>query len=383
MKQNTMVIGLVILVVLIGGYVLFTNSNNDQHIVPSSAKNMNDSNSAMLQKENDTAINSNNINYFENFNGFYAEPAIEGNYPGVVMIHEWWGLNDNIRDMARELAKEGYRVLAVDLFGKLATTQNEARTQTSNLNQEKALENLKAAIDYLRSKGSEKMASLGWCFGGGQSLKLALSGEKLDATVIYYGQLVTDKTQLQKIKWPVLGIFGDKDTSIPVQTVNAFKDALAFLGIQNNINIYAGVGHAFANPSGQNYAPNETKDAWTKTVSFLAENLKSKASATKTTTEIKEFTMTSFFEMKDNKPAPQFSIKEISVNKGNRVRINVTNTKGMHDFAIDEYGIKKETPLNEEVTIEFTADKAGEFIYYCSKPGHRQNGQWGTLKVNG
>jgi len=94
---------------------------------------------------------------------------------------------------------------------------------------------------------------------------------------------------------------------------------------------------------------------------------------------IKEFVMESFY---DN-AGIWFSLKEISVNKGDIVRIKVTNIKGTHDFNIDEYGIKKMTPLNEEVVIEFTADKAGEFVYYCSVPGHREKGQWGTLKVLG
>ena len=92
---------------------------------------------------------------------------------------------------------------------------------------------------------------------------------------------------------------------------------------------------------------------------------------------VKEFVMTSFYD----DTGIWFSLKEISVNEGDIVRIKVTNIKGNHDFVIDEYNIKEITPLNEEVVIEFTADKAGEFIYYCSKPEHRQKGQWGTLKV--
>ena len=91
--------------------------------------------------------------------------------------------------------------------------------------------------------------------------------------------------------------------------------------------------------------------------------------------------MTSFYELVDNQPKPQFSVTEISVKKGDKVRIKVTNTKGDHDFKLDEFNIYKETPLNQEVVIEFTADKAGEFIYYCNKPNHRTLGQWGTLKV--
>lgn len=97
--------------------------------------------------------------------------------------------------------------------------------------------------------------------------------------------------------------------------------------------------------------------------------------------EVKEFTMTSYVEMVDGKPKPQYSLKNITVNKGDKVRIKITVTSGMHDFRIDEYDIYADTQLNQEKVVEFTADKAGEFIYYCTKPGHRQNGQWGTLKV--
>ncbi len=98
---------------------------------------------------------------------------------------------------------------------------------------------------------------------------------------------------------------------------------------------------------------------------------------------VKEFVMESFVETVDGKPKPQFSPNEITVNKGDLVRIKITNTKGTHDFKIDEFNVYTETPLNQEMIVEFTADKAGSFEYYCTKPGHRQNGHWGTLKVIG
>lgn len=96
---------------------------------------------------------------------------------------------------------------------------------------------------------------------------------------------------------------------------------------------------------------------------------------------VKEFTMTSFVEMVDGQPKPQYSLKEMTVNKGDLVRIKITVTKGMHDFKIDEFNVYADTQLDKEYIVEFTADKAGEFVYYCTKPGHRQNGHWGTLKV--
>ena len=119
---------------------------------------------------------------------------------------------------------------------------------------------------------SSKIASIGWCFGGGQSLQLALHSEQhpLAATVLYYGTpLITDKQELSKIKWPVLGIFGDHDLANPLPLINTFKAALDNDGITNEIIIYKGLGHAFANPSGANYAPQQTADAWQKTLIFL------------------------------------------------------------------------------------------------------------------
>ena len=215
---------------------------------------------------------SSEVNYFESRTGFYVEPKTPGNYPGIIMIHEWWGLNDHIKESAKILSAQGYRVLAVDLFGSVAQTPVGAIAQTQGLNQDKAIENMKAAKKFLSDKGSVKIGSLGWCFGGAQSLQIAVN-EKLDATVIYYGNLIEDKDKLKNLNSPILGIFGSIDAQIPVEKVNLFRTNLNELNIQNDIKIYEGVGHAFANPTGQNFAPNETKDAWLKTLEFLNKNL--------------------------------------------------------------------------------------------------------------
>ncbi len=215
----------------------------------------------------------------EDVSGFVAIPAAEGKYPGIVMIHEWWGLNENIQEMAQLLASEGYVVFAVDLYGNVAATSEEAGKLAGAVrgNQEKATNQLRAAVSYLRTipeTQGQKLGSMGWCFGGGQSLQLALSGEPMDATVIYYGSVTDNQTQLRQITWPVLGIFAGEDTGIPPASVSSFEAALDELGIENDITIYPGVGHAFANPSGARYAPEETKDAWKKTVEFFDETLK-------------------------------------------------------------------------------------------------------------
>jgi carboxymethylenebutenolidase len=221
------------------------------------------------------------VNYFDSSSGYvvYPSSATTGNkLPAIIMIHEWWGINDNIRSMANTLAKQGYVVLAADLFkGQSANDPNQAMQLVKIVsdNPQQSVSNLQAAVKYLSSLpfvDSSKIASIGWCFGGGQSLQLALHSEQrpLVATILYYGTpLVTDKQELSKIKWPVLGIFGDNDQAIPLPNIQQFKAALDADGIPNEIHIYKGLGHAFANPSGANYAPNETVDAWQKTLAFL------------------------------------------------------------------------------------------------------------------
>jgi carboxymethylenebutenolidase len=222
-----------------------------------------------------------NVNYFDSSSGYLVYPSAATTtkkLPAVIMIHENRGLNDYIKTMANTLAREGYVVLAVDLFkGQVAQTSQQAQQLASfaRSNPATTISNLQAAVNYVSSLpfvDSSKIASIGWCFGGGQSLQLALHSEQhpLVATILYYGTpLITDKQQLSKIKWPVLGIFGDKDQAISLSNIQQFKVALDSIGIPNEIHIYKGLGHAFANPSGANYAPNETIDAWQKTLGFL------------------------------------------------------------------------------------------------------------------
>lgn len=210
------------------------------------------------------------VAYFGEVNGYFVRPRGDGVYPGVVMIHENRGLRPEIKEAAESLAKEGYMVLAVDLLGGVAEDQTGARALTSQFVQASGTENMKAAVAFLRERGAQKIASLGWCFGGRQSVELAISGEKLDATVVYYGGgMATTTEKLAPISWPVLGVFGDQDAVIPLAMVEAFKSSLTELGIEHEIYVYPGVGHAFANPSGENYAPEATMDAWQKTLSFL------------------------------------------------------------------------------------------------------------------
>ena len=222
----------------------------------------------------DLSVQTSIVNY-DGTSGFLAHPSDSGNYPGVIMIHEWWGLNDNIKDMATELASHGYVVLAVDLFGDVATTSDHARELVTSFDQESGTSNMNSAAEFLiENHNVENLGSIGWCFGGGQSLNLGLNNPDMDATVIYYGRIVSDTEELSKIDWPVLGIFAEFDQGIPVESVIDFETSLNELSIQNDINIYPGVDHAFANPTGERYAPVESADAWEKTLNFLETNLK-------------------------------------------------------------------------------------------------------------
>ena len=240
------------------------------------------SNLTLSEDLGNVGLENKTVRYFEDAQGYLVYPVSstdsQGKLPAVVMIHEWWGLNQNIKDMANLLAKQGFVVLAADLYHGNVTDNPQVAmdlVQIARNDQNSSVANLQAAVKYLSlapNVDSTKIASLGWCFGGGQSLQLALNSQEhpLAATILYYGTpLVTDKESLAKIKWPVLGIFGDNDQAIPIPEINQFRTSLNQSGITNEIEIYKGLGHAFANPSGDNYAPKETADAWEKTLSFL------------------------------------------------------------------------------------------------------------------
>lgn len=209
--------------------------------------------------------------------GYLAKGESGGVSPGIIVIHEWWGLNENIRTMTEKLAGEGYTALAVDLYeGSVAETPDSAKAYAGAVKEKEALENLTQAYSYLENKEqADRVGTIGWCFGGGWSLQAALAQpEKVEAAVIYYGQLVTDRDQLQKLDMPILGIFGAEDDGIPVEQVKEFESRLDDLNINNTIQIYEGADHAFANPSGSRYQPEAAEDAWQKTLEFLNKHLK-------------------------------------------------------------------------------------------------------------
>jgi carboxymethylenebutenolidase len=206
--------------------------------------------------------------------GTLVHPEGKGPWPGVIMIHEWWGLNQNIRVMAESLASNGFTVLAVDLYsGAVADTPERARELMSEVmkDPDRAEDNLRQAYAYLAShEHAPKVGVVGWCFGGGWSLRTALMlPDKIGATVIYYGQLVTDPARLKTLDMPIMGFFGAEDQGIPVSEVKRFQAALEELHKNAQIIIYPGAGHAFANPSGTRYVESAAQDSWRRTVAFF------------------------------------------------------------------------------------------------------------------
>ena len=211
--------------------------------------------------------------------GYLALPVQwQKGQPALIVIHEWWGLNDNIRSMARQLAGEGYAALAVDLYGgKVAKTPTDAMAlmKAAMARPDALTQSLQLANAYLREQGAPRTGSIGWCFGGGLSLESGLVlGDELDAVVMYYGRPVSERDRLQALQAPLLGLFGAEDTGIPVASVRSLEASLKALGKDAQIHIYAGAGHAFANPSGSRYQASAAKDAWARTLAFLSEQLK-------------------------------------------------------------------------------------------------------------
>jgi len=197
--------------------------------------------------------------------------------PALVVIHEWWGLNDHIKHWADRLAADGYAAVAVDLYGGTnATTPDEAMKAMKAVDPDKAVKTMLAAYRFLADDPrvmAKKRGSIGWCFGGGMSLQLALHAPELDAAVMYYGRPVTDPKALAALHAPLLAIFGGRDKSFPEDVRDSFDKALTAAGKEHKLLVYD-AEHAFANPSNPNYDEKSASQAWSEVRKFFAAKLK-------------------------------------------------------------------------------------------------------------
>ena len=212
--------------------------------------------------------------------GVLVTPEGKGPFPAVIVIQEWWGLNDWVKEQARALAKEGYLALAVDLYrGKLTDKQEEAHQLMSGLPPDRAMRDLKGAMAYLAARKDvrkDRIGAVGWCMGGRYTLALATEEPTLAAAVAYYGAPPTDEAAIARIKAPVLGNFGAEDKGPSPEQVNAFGAAMKKAGKSADLKIYDGAGHAFANVNNPwgGYREAAAKDAWARTTAFFANHLK-------------------------------------------------------------------------------------------------------------
>jgi carboxymethylenebutenolidase len=214
----------------------------------------------------------------ENVSGFLALPEGGGKHPAIVVIHEWWGLNDQVKEDTQKLAAQGFVALAVDLYrGKVATTADEAHELMRGVPDDRGIRDLEAAFAYLAARPDVKpgkIGSVGWCMGGGWSIKLAMSEPKLSACAVNYGSLPTEAASIAKIKAPVLGNFGADDRGITPESVRAFDAAMKAAGKPVDVKIYDGAGHAFENPNNKDgYRPQAAADAWSRMEGFFQKTL--------------------------------------------------------------------------------------------------------------
>ncbi len=195
--------------------------------------------------------------------------------PTVILIHEWWGLNDQIRAVAAEYAKQGYIALAVDLYGKpAATTPDGAKALMAATDPVVATQKLQASVDFLKKHkdATGKVGTVGWCFGGGWSLNTALAAD-VDAVVVYYGNVKKTPEQVATLNAPLMGHFGTLDKSINKDMVSGFEQSLKTAGKTDYQIYWYEADHAFANPTGGRYDAEDAMLAWDRTMGFFDTHL--------------------------------------------------------------------------------------------------------------
>jgi carboxymethylenebutenolidase len=211
--------------------------------------------------------------------GYLARPDGEAARPAVVVIQEWWGLNEHIKDVTRRFAGEGYVALAPDLYhGQVTTEPDEARKLVMELDMAEAVKEIQRALDYLQEQPyvqGPQVGIVGFCMGGGLVLQTALAEDDLGAGVVFYGRPL-EPEQAAQVKAPILGLFGSEDGGIPVDAAQAMHAAFDEAGIENEIRVYEGAQHAFFNDTrDSSYDPEAAADAWPRTLAWFQTHLES------------------------------------------------------------------------------------------------------------
>jgi carboxymethylenebutenolidase len=210
-----------------------------------------------------------------------AKTKSKAKHPALVVIQEWWGVTDWVKDQADRFAAQGYDALAVDLYrGKATDDPAVAHELMRGMPEDRALADLRAGFNYLAAQkdvDATRIGAIGWCMGGGYSLALAVAEPRLAACVMNYGRLVTDPKSIAALHAPLLGDFGADDRGIPPADVQAFDAALKKAGKSSDIKIYPGSGHGFMNPNNkEGYNAAATADAWKRIDTFFTKRLMGK-----------------------------------------------------------------------------------------------------------
>jgi len=203
--------------------------------------------------------------------GHLARPRLSTKAPAVVVIQEWWGLNDHIKDVTRRFAQEGFVALAPDLYhGQAASEPDDARKLAMQLVISDAVKEIQGAADYLLAQqyvAGSKVGVVGFCMGGALVLATARAESRMGAGVVFYGTPLKPE-QASEVKAPILGLYGALD-HIPVPDVQAMSEALGAARIANEIHVYEGAHHAFFNDTRQSYNERAAADAWQKTLAWF------------------------------------------------------------------------------------------------------------------
>jgi carboxymethylenebutenolidase len=206
--------------------------------------------------------------------GYLAEP--EGTpVGGLIVIQEWWGLNDDIKGIADRYAADGFLALAPDMYhGEMAAEPDEARKLAMSMERDLAGREIDAAIAWLKAeRGVAKVGCVGFCMGGGLTLATAIRpSSNVDVVHVYYGGGMPDADVIGTIKVPVMGSYGAEDQGIPVDSVNMLRETLASAGVENDVKIYDGAGHSFFNSGPAHHEPSAA-DSWTRSVGWFKKHL--------------------------------------------------------------------------------------------------------------
>jgi carboxymethylenebutenolidase len=210
--------------------------------------------------------------------GYLSRPPGPGTFPAVIVIQEWWGLNDHIKALADRFAAAGFLALAPDLYhGQVASEPDEARKLAMGLDLPRAVAEMVAAVNYLCGRADVyHIGAIGFCMGGSLALALASKTPRLGAVASFYGGRQLDDPDLMQIACPILAVYGGRDQSIPASTIEHTREVWTRTGVPHEIVVYEQAGHAFFNDTRpQAYDPAAAADAWQRTLAFFRKYLQS------------------------------------------------------------------------------------------------------------